>query len=69
LSVGKQFRIRERMGFSIRAEFFNVFNRTYMNNPDSGNALATPTYAGGNLTAGFGRINPGSVFCPRVRGS
>jgi hypothetical protein len=65
LSIGKQFRIRERYGFSVRAEFFNVFNRTYRNNPDAGNALATPAYdARGNVTSGFGRINPGSVFSP-----
>jgi hypothetical protein len=65
LSIGKVFPIRERMSFSIRAEFFNIFNRTYMNNPDAGNALATPTYdSKGNVTSGFGRINPGSTYSP-----
>jgi hypothetical protein len=65
LSLGKLFKITERISFSFRAEFFNVFNRTYRNNPDSGNAQATPIYnSAGNLTAGFGRINPGSVFAP-----
>jgi len=65
LSVGKEFRIKERYVFSVRAEFFNVFNHTYLNNPDSGNALATPTYdSKGNVTSGFGRINPGTVFNP-----
>lgn len=65
LSAGKEFRIKERYSLSIRAEFFNVFNRTYLNNPDSGNAQTTPRYdANGNLTSGFGRINPGSVFTP-----
>lgn len=64
-SFGKLFRVRERMTLSLRAEFFNVFNRTYMNNPDSGNAQVTPRYdAAGNVISGFGRINPGSVFSP-----
>ncbi|NWF83566.1 MAG: TonB-dependent receptor [Bryobacteraceae bacterium] len=64
-SFGKLFRIKERMSFSLRAEFFNVFNRTYLMNPESGNAQATPRYdAAGNLISGFGRINPGSVYNP-----
>ena len=44
----------------IRAELFNVFNRTYLNNPDFGNARATPSY--GRMayrSSGFGRINSG----------
>jgi hypothetical protein len=66
LSLGRTFAIREKMAFSVRAEFFNVFNRTYLNNPDSGNALAAtvinPTT--GQVTSGFGRINTGTVFSP-----
>ena len=62
LSLGRTFRIRERMSFSVRGEFFNVFNRTYMNNPTSGNALATPTRnASGVPVSGFGMINTGSL--------
>jgi len=66
MSVGKVFRIRERMSFQLRAEFFNVFNRTYLNNPDSGNAKATQTVdpKTGLTTSGFGRINNGSTFAP-----
>ena len=66
LSVGKQFRIRERMSLQLRAEFFNVFNRTYLNNPDSGNAKATQTVDSrtGLTSSGFGRINNGSTFAP-----
>ena len=41
LSLGRVFRISEKMQASIRAEFFNVFNRTYMVDPDSGNFQAT----------------------------
>jgi hypothetical protein len=64
-SFGKQIPIKERFHVSIRAEFFNAFNRTYLNNPDSGNALATQTRnAQGAPISGFGRINPGSVFTP-----
>jgi hypothetical protein len=33
LAIGRQFRIRERMSLSLRAEFQNIFNRTYLNNP------------------------------------
>ncbi|HYP12898.1 MAG TPA: hypothetical protein VEQ63_03155, partial [Bryobacteraceae bacterium] len=66
-SLGRNFRIRERMSFEIQAMFFNAFNRTYLNDPDSGNARATPTIgANGTTTAGFGRINTGSTaFGPR----
>jgi hypothetical protein len=65
LSLGRIFRITEKTMFSVRAEFFNVFNRTYLNNPDSTNALATQvTGANGQTISGFGRINTGSTFLP-----
>lgn len=65
LSLGRIFRITEKANFSIRAEFFNVFNRTYLNNPDSTNAQATQQVsATGQTIAGFGRINTGSTFLP-----
>jgi len=65
LSIGKVVRLRERMNFQVRAEFFNIFNRTYLNNPDSGNALAAQQVnSSGVPTSGFGRINSGSVFLP-----
>jgi TonB dependent receptor len=66
LSLGRIFRIGEKMGFSVRAEFFNVFNRTYLNNPDSTNALATQTTnpTTGQTLSGFGRINNGTTFLP-----
>jgi hypothetical protein len=50
------------MSFLIRAEFFNPFNRTYLNVPDSTNAGATPKLSGGQVVSGFGRINTGSTF-------
>ncbi len=65
ISFGRMFRLKERYALSFRAEFFNVFNRTYLNNPDSGNPAATTRLdAAGNVIAGFGRINPASVFSP-----
>ena len=70
LSLGRVFRITERMRASIRAEFFNVFNRTYMVDPDSGNFQATQSVAAnGKVISGFGRINTGATttqdFAPR----
>ena len=66
LSFGRIFRIREKAAFSVRAELFNVFNRTYLNVPDSGNALATQNVnaATGQVISGFGRVNTASTFLP-----
>ncbi len=63
LSFGKMFRMRERMSLQIRAEFFNVFNRLVLPNPDNPlNAQATQQVnANGVPTAGFGRINANAV--------
>ncbi len=69
MSLGRIFRIREGMRFQIRAEFFNVFNRTYLNQPTSANALqAQGRTASGVTTNGFGYINPGSVLNPPRNG-
>jgi hypothetical protein len=58
LGVGRTFTVKEGLSFEVRAEFFNVFNRTQMANPSSGNALQTQhRNAAGVPTAGFGRIN------------
>ena len=64
MSVGRTFRLSESKFLMIRAEFFNVFNRTYLPNPSSGNPFAATTSASnGNLNGGFGYINPlGSLF-------
>ncbi len=65
LSIGRSFRIKNRSRFEVRAEFFNAFNRTQLNNPDAANPLQTQqTNAQGVPTSGFGRINTGSVFGP-----
>ena len=55
MSLGRMFRIKERMSLQVRAEFFNVFNRTYLANPSltapmqpqQRNNLAQPQSAGG----------------------
>jgi len=68
LSLGRVFRIKERMSFQVRAELFNVFNRTYLNNPSNGNAQATTSLkSNGQLSSGFGYINNSSVLnAPRT---
>ncbi len=41
-NIGRTFRIRETMSFSVRAEFVNIFNRTALPNPSAGNATGAP---------------------------
>ena len=60
MSVGRIFRIRERVTLNVRAEMTNVFNRAYYNNPTSTNpTLSGQTVRAGTnqTTAGFGFIN------------
>jgi hypothetical protein len=58
LNVGRSFRMREKMMFQIRMEFFNAFNRLSLPAPTSANPFATRTVnSAGVPTAGFGRIN------------
>jgi hypothetical protein len=59
---GRIFRIRERVTMQLRAEFYNVFNRTEMNAPTSSNSLATQTVGPNGLTSGgFGWINTSTL--------
>jgi hypothetical protein len=63
LGLGRILRIREGITLQLRAEFFNIFNRTEINNPTGTNALATQTAnAAGVPTGGFGYINPTSLY-------
>lgn len=64
LAIGRMFRIRESIKLQLRAEFFNPFNRTYLNNPDSTNAAATQNVTAGQVVSGFGRISTGSTSLP-----
>lgn len=57
LSLSRAFKIEESKSLSIRAEFFNVFNRTDVNNPSSGSIAATQVPG----VSDFGYINVGST--------
>ncbi|HEY1240408.1 MAG TPA: TonB-dependent receptor [Bryobacteraceae bacterium] len=77
LGFGRQFHIKERMSFSIRAELNNVFNRTYINNPSTTGVGVSPQTnptcklpSGGNgacapglqLASGFGVVNTSTLY-------
>ena len=57
--IGKVFKIREGVSFSVRAEFFNLFNMMEaLGNPSTGSPQTPPTRsAAGLLTGGFGYLN------------
>ena len=57
LSLARTFKFTESRSLSIRAEFFNVFNRTEVNNPTSSSIAATQVTG----VSGFGYINVGST--------
>jgi len=59
INFGRNFRLKERMNLQIRAEFVNMFNRTYYQNPTTtGNPINPPSRNGsGQITSGFGTIN------------
>ncbi len=70
VSFGRSFRVRERMNFSVRALFYNVCDRTYLQVPDSTNAQASQFYnSAGAVQSGFGRINTQSPYCLGPRNS
>ena len=57
-SLGKIFPIKERMQFSIRAEFFNIFNQDLaLGNPSTSSPGNPLTYQNGLITGGFGTLN------------
>jgi hypothetical protein len=71
MGLGRMFHIAERKTLQVRMEFSNVFNRAYLNNPDSTNAKLTQTTntTTGQTISGFGRINAAvafSNFLPRT---
>ena len=58
LMLAKNFK-REGFNVQFRTEFFNAFNRLQLATPSSTNSDAGTTRApNGNLTGGFGFINP-----------
>jgi hypothetical protein len=73
LSAGRVFRIRERTTFTVRVEFTNVLNRTFMQNATSNNPAAPQNRVDNNnpnsqTTAGFGFINNTTVAQPPRQG-
>ncbi|HEY6340032.1 MAG TPA: carboxypeptidase regulatory-like domain-containing protein [Bryobacteraceae bacterium] len=68
MSLGRNFRVKERANLQIRAEFTNIFNRTEMNNPTATNPLAAQlANASGQTTSGFGYISTATTFsAPRA---
>lgn len=62
MGFGRVFRLREGVTMEFRAEFQNVFNRVYLTIGSYTNAQATTTYSSnGNLSGGFGYINPTAI--------
>lgn len=63
VSLGRIFRISEGINLSVRADFMNIFNRAFPNDPMSTNAMATQLRnAAGQPIYGFGWINTTSVY-------
>ena len=62
-NIGRNFRIKERMNFQIRAEFTNILNRTFIGNPNSTTSprLALGRNGAGQITSGFGTVNATST--------
>jgi hypothetical protein len=70
INLGKRFPIRERMSFSIRAEFFNPLNRQeVVSDPSTGSPSNPPTRSNGLLTGGFGYMNYTAISSNAVGGS
>jgi Carboxypeptidase regulatory-like domain len=62
MNFGRTFQLREKMSLSVRAEFFNVFNRVNLGTPTSSNPLATTSV--NNATGainGFGYYSIGNT--------
>ena len=58
INLGRTWHFKEQMSLNLRAEFSNVFNRTYLNNPTANNPTIPVTRnAQGLLTGGFGYIS------------
>ncbi|HWF07504.1 MAG TPA: TonB-dependent receptor [Bryobacteraceae bacterium] len=78
-AIGRQFRFKERLNLSVRAEFTNILNRTYFNNPSLASPQTTPSCklpTGGNgacspglqIVSGFGSINTATTLYPSRTG-
>jgi len=68
--LGKEFRIREKVAFSLRGEFFNLFNQNLsLANPSTGAPAIPPTRSNGMLTGGFGFLNYTGIASNSVNSS
>ena len=68
--LGKEFRVREKMSFSLRAEFFNLFNQNLsIAPPSTGSPALPPTRSNGVLTGGFGFLNYNGIASNSVNSS
>ena len=71
LGFGKNVYVNEKVRFSLRADFFNVFNRWAYPGLNMGSPFATPQYGpDGSITNGFGFLGDsisgsGGNFAPR----
>jgi hypothetical protein len=61
-NVGRDFRIREKMNLSIRAEFVNIFNRTVLPNPSSTSPLTPATCFLSGTKGATGACSPGATI-------
>ena len=78
VAFGRHFQIREHIGLNVRAEFQNILNRTYLNNPSVTSPQTAPVCklpsgangacsAGEQIVSGFGSINTSSLtYQPRT---
>ncbi|HMF78704.1 MAG TPA: TonB-dependent receptor [Bryobacteraceae bacterium] len=63
MSLGRLFRIREGMSLQIRAELFNLFNRTYLSNPSTLAPTNPQAFnSAGVPTSGWGYINSTTLY-------
>jgi hypothetical protein len=71
LGFGKGYTIKEGVKFSVRADFFNVFNRWAYPGLNVGSPFTTPQHnSDGSIANGFGYLgnsisNAGGNFAPR----
>jgi hypothetical protein len=61
-NIGRNFRIRESMSFSVRAEFVNVFNRTVLPNPSSTTPLTAATCFVSGFSGPTGTCSTGATY-------
>jgi hypothetical protein len=61
-NVGRSFRIRESMSFSVRAEFVNMFNRVVLPNPNAATPLTAATCFVSGTSGTAGACSPGATI-------